>query len=575
MSGNYYEDGKNLNPERVPNTCEWFFGDDKFHQWRDNNVKSLLWVSAGPGCGKSVLSRALVDEKRLTLDPENSDVCYFFFKDGDKKRMHANNALCAILHQLFIQPRNKNLIKNALPSYENFPGDLSERTEELWRILVQCAESEEARLIVCVLDGLDECDEESQQHLLDLLEQHYLEGIQNRPTNLKFLITSRPYVSLEDRFSRFSAACMYLRFNGDDKSEQISQEVSLVIDAKLEELTVGFEIDDRHAISQRLKSTQHRTYLWLHLIFGIIKQSRPNYGRRVDMEDLLSSLPSQVSDAYEKILARSTHPRRTELLLQIVLAATRPLTLEEANYALALALSSQGKQFETHAELSTALWPKDTFQSLVTNMCGLFISVYKSQLFFIHHTAREFLISRTGKLGAWQGRLDVTKSHSVVSLACLQFLFLFDIKGPDLGPTANDTEGDDLIHMLHSRYGLKYGFLAYSGENWPFHFISQDSANIQQSRDKARRLCSKSDRASVWAPGYLAQRNQHYSNWTDLALASLCGLQVVVEDMMSTGEIDVDQYIHGFGTALTAASGNGHEEVVNLCGTTGHMTTGV
>lgn len=75
-----YEDYKDFNPERVPGTCEWFFKDDRFYKWRDSNTSSLLWVSAAPGCGKSVLSRALVDEQKLSTNVTTSSVCYFFFQ---------------------------------------------------------------------------------------------------------------------------------------------------------------------------------------------------------------------------------------------------------------------------------------------------------------------------------------------------------------------------------------------------------------------------------------------------------------------------------------------------------------
>lgn len=57
-----YEGYKDFNPQRVEGTCEWFFNDDRYLKWRDSSISSLLWVSAGPGCGKSVLSRALIDE---------------------------------------------------------------------------------------------------------------------------------------------------------------------------------------------------------------------------------------------------------------------------------------------------------------------------------------------------------------------------------------------------------------------------------------------------------------------------------------------------------------------------------
>lgn len=71
--------------------------------WRDNEAARLLWVSASPGFGKTVLARTLIDERKLqsTNNAIQPALCYsFFFKEGDGSRMHATNALCAMLHQL-------------------------------------------------------------------------------------------------------------------------------------------------------------------------------------------------------------------------------------------------------------------------------------------------------------------------------------------------------------------------------------------------------------------------------------------------------------------------------------------
>ena len=52
-SGIDYESQKNQNPVRVPNTCLWTLQNPKYLEWRDNNTKRLLLISADPGCGKS------------------------------------------------------------------------------------------------------------------------------------------------------------------------------------------------------------------------------------------------------------------------------------------------------------------------------------------------------------------------------------------------------------------------------------------------------------------------------------------------------------------------------------------
>jgi ankyrin repeat domain-containing protein 50 len=125
---------------------------------------------------------------------------------------------------------------------------------------------------------------------------------------------------------------------------------------------------------------QHRPYLWLHLTFDIIEQSPSEYGRLSDIETLLSNLPFQVSKAYERILSRSKNQTQTKILLQIILAAARPLTLDEANIALTLALRKQ--RFAIHAALKSEMWPREprnSFKSIVKNLSGLFINVYDSK----------------------------------------------------------------------------------------------------------------------------------------------------------------------------------------------------
>ena len=80
--GSDYKSDKNLVSKRIPGTCEWFFEDERFLEWRDSGTSRLLWVSAGPGCGKSVLARALIDERKVCTNTTPSTICYFFFKDG-------------------------------------------------------------------------------------------------------------------------------------------------------------------------------------------------------------------------------------------------------------------------------------------------------------------------------------------------------------------------------------------------------------------------------------------------------------------------------------------------------------
>jgi hypothetical protein len=92
-----FEFSKNKNPERSPGTCEWFLQHPSYQKWLNHISTPCLWVTADPGCGKSVLSIYLVDVY-TEITGGNATICYFFFKTGEENES-SNNALCALLYQ--------------------------------------------------------------------------------------------------------------------------------------------------------------------------------------------------------------------------------------------------------------------------------------------------------------------------------------------------------------------------------------------------------------------------------------------------------------------------------------------
>ena len=139
-------------------------------------------------------------------------------------------------------------------------------------------------------------------------------------SKLKFLITTRLYDYLEASFFRkYSDTIAYSRLDGDNESTKINQEINLIIDASMDDIAGDFVPEHRTKIAECLKSMDHRTYLWLHLTINIIQQSPCEYGRLSDVENLLSELPAEISEAYETILSRRKKENDTEILLQIIL----------------------------------------------------------------------------------------------------------------------------------------------------------------------------------------------------------------------------------------------------------------
>lgn len=325
-----YVFNKDKNPVRVAGTCEWFSSHSNFRAWMQND-SSLLWVSADPGCGKSVLARYLVDDRLEEELSASQKVCYFFFKDDDKIHRSAIHALCAILHQLLLQDsellRHFNFDVTSLPSFG-----------ELWEVLTRCARETS---IICVFDALDECEESSRETLIKHVSMYY--GSYAHPMrNLRIILTSRPWNSISDSLfyrTNLDKEAIHLMGESQDEQGQISIEIGLVINARLLEFKnfrkwKGIDDDAYSILQQRLDSIHNRTYLWVALIFSEL-QKRAGDAKRI-LLGIIDTLPRSINEAYEKILSQTTDFDRTRKLMHIIVAAFTPLTTDELNIALSI-----------------------------------------------------------------------------------------------------------------------------------------------------------------------------------------------------------------------------------------------
>ncbi|KAN0079341.1 Ankyrin repeat-containing domain protein [Elaphomyces granulatus] len=171
-----YRERKERNPERIEGTCEWFMAHKLFRDWHESKSSTILWVSADPGCGKSVL----------------------------------RSALCYILHQLFKQKRIL----------------LSEEILEQFEIKEDFTD-ENAGEIVCLLDAIDECEDHGRSQLTQALCKLY-------GTRSNFNL-NRPYGEIRRGFQLLELPglpVVHLSGESDVEMKKISQEINVFIKAR-------------------------------------------------------------------------------------------------------------------------------------------------------------------------------------------------------------------------------------------------------------------------------------------------------------------------------------------------------
>ena len=463
LKTSHYEEHKNRNPPLHSGTGMWALHSSQFKAWQANTTNDLLWISADPGCGKSVLARSLIDSQ---LNTEDQSICYFFFKDNSEQN-DLSTALCALLHQLF--SHRPQLLRHAERAWDENGASLNRERGELWRIFRAAATDSSAGQVLCILDGLDECKLEESMDLIKVTSEFYHSSSQGRLAQscLKILITSRPYENIERQFGKYVVNLPHIRVAGELRNETIGAEIDIVCRAQIPLLAAELKLTDNVAglLERRLLESEQRTYLWLHLVIKEIRETLNRTER--GMAAVIDKLPLSVNEAYESILSRNREPETTRKLLSIVVAADRPLSLQEIDVALSIAEdeheASRYGDIEYHSQ---------NIEMRIRNLSGLFIYVSsESRVFLFHQTAKEFLLEnevvRTGmpNPNCWGGLLVEAQCHTFVAQICLRYLCFNDF---DDQPFA-DKELSFLGPELDALDGPELAFMDYAATNWSFH----------------------------------------------------------------------------------------------------------
>jgi nucleoside-triphosphatase THEP1 len=524
----------------------WFLNHPHFQEWKRKESGPLL-VSADPGCGKSVLAKYLVDH----VLAESSTVCYFFFKDQVQNTVR--EALCALLHQLFSQ--KPSLLAHAMKQYDKDGNGLVNSISSLWTVLGNAVQDANAGSTTIVLDALDECAESETKDLMRSLEIQ-VRNSELSNAKLKLFMTSRPYEHVVSNLHSLSEAFPCIRIPGEDESEIISQEVNCVIQYRVDQFAKEKRLTDeiKACLEEQLLKMEHRTYLWVYLVFDYLgkafndsKIKRTTKG----MASEFSKLPENVDQAYEQILNKSRDRSIVQKALAIILAATRPLTLSEMSIAIEVDESTKSiKDLDLEQE--------GDFKSRLRSWCGLFVSVYHGRIYFLHQTAREFLLAELllsrpiNKELQWHGFTTMQDAHTILAECCVRFLSFFDQGG---SVTTDRTQTVD-----------KNAFLEYSARFWGLHL--RESRICDDAEAAIAPLALKlSDPGAkvylVWSRMYWKVYLGDPGFRTTLMVACFFGHVAVAKRSLEEGA-DVNAQGGRYENALRAASFRGHEQVVRL-----------
>ncbi|KAL3440034.1 hypothetical protein BJX65DRAFT_315171 [Aspergillus insuetus] len=467
-SPNDYESFKERNPPHAQGTCEWFLTSEQYLQWRGAPRSSFLWLTADAGCGKSVLASTVVDKLRPT-EPA-AVVCHFFFRDDNKLQADGVSALQALLHQIL--SARATIPRTLAVEYDNKGEAALAHFQSLWKMFLGVV-ADGTTNIICILDGLDECESTTQALLATAFSARFerasvegqLVGPRKTPY-IKVFLTTRPLNAITTRLRKVECC----RMRGEEWHQCYGSDVQLVIDKSLSELVEEGLIKPatQHRLRQELLSQHNNTFLWVALV---MKQLQEDAGNGASEMELIATLrDNSIYALYAKFLNQCVEQCRNLSLvrcfLQIVVAAARPLSLEEMDYALSICADHKSTK-----DLTPYL--HSARESFLKRLGGSFVTFWGNKVRLIHQTAREFLLQTQDGLesdalkvfGPWYHSLQLDEAHGVLAQRCAWYLLLDDFTSVPI-PASSSAQDCELVRQKMIK---SHPFLHYASHYWHRH----------------------------------------------------------------------------------------------------------
>ncbi|KAM0446042.1 hypothetical protein ACHAO4_009487 [Trichoderma viride] len=435
--------------DRTPGTLNWFLRNALYQGWESADSPSGLWIQGSPGQGKTMLAKFILDtlEKSVRGSEIPSAVIYFFFYDQDESYRTAGAAMRSLIEQiLHLAPDAFQIVSQ---TFDIESSDISDNS--LRDILKSLLQISEFSTIYCVIDGLDECQNDaSRKMLLDLITSSRRPLLTRKSGSgpmLKILLTSRPTVDIHGEL--YHLPNIQLKANHED--------LEIFIKIKVHDLR--FHEDLKQKAIHLLSSRVEQTFLWISIVLKRLKVATPLLSE-AGMEEMINESPSDLEKLFENIISRIKEAKdiTAQKLLIWAVYGRRPLTLAELEEAIAVQDDSTSKD-------STKKYSVALTESGVTTATGVILEIIDGKIHLVHQSVKDFLL-KSGHLAEFA---FCTGLHPTSYLAnvCMTYLCFTDIVGSS--PCRND-------EFLNER-NVQHPFLQYAARHWYRHLEPKDDIN--------------------------------------------------------------------------------------------------
>ncbi|KAJ5678667.1 Pfs NACHT and Ankyrin domain protein [Penicillium macrosclerotiorum] len=411
-------------------TCEWILRTEELNAWLgsgltvgpERQTAQVLWLHGPPGTGKSMMAVYLAENLPTGLSTADGETLVYFFCDsGFDTRKTATSVIRGLLYQLV--ERHEKLYDYLLPKYNTRGAELFTSFDALWDIFIAMIADPITGRTYCIIDALDECDRESQNLLLQQLEESFQS--QKVSPHLRILVTSRPYSEIRETLQSFP--------NKDLATfPQRQKDMDLFIDEKINDLAERKNYTEKikTQIREIFREKSEGTFLWIGLAYEELKDIPSHRVIRA-----LQSMPQGLIKLYTKLLEMALEQSELSAdeirhLLICVALSSRPLTVSELSEACQLHLDEDDR--DTRLQF--------TYEYIES--CRLMIIVQDKKVLLLHKSIKDYLVGDSSK-----HFIQKSEGHALLAYRSI----------------------DLLIRQFHSENRPYTPFLDYAAQEWANH----------------------------------------------------------------------------------------------------------
>ncbi|KAL7805230.1 hypothetical protein V8C44DRAFT_352281 [Trichoderma aethiopicum] len=512
-------------------TCSWFLEHLTYLTWLNAGGSStshgILWLAGKPGAGKSTIMKFLYTHLRQAQDDSTSAILSFFFHArGELLEKSTTGMYRSLLLQLLETfPDLQSVFDDfSLVPKDNHACPPMNVIRKLFHNAVLLLNT---RTLTCIIDALDESDEQQVRDMVNYFEDLGREAIKHN-IQLRICFSSRhyPYISIQDA----------LRLTLEDQKGH-GQDMERYVKSRLKGSPDLFG-DVQAQVLQKAAGV----FMWVVLVVSILN-AEFDRGRIFAVRKRLQELPVGLSDLFKNILRRDNENMQELLLcLQWILYAKRPLRPDEFYLALVSDESALERLFLGGRRATLRKFP--LLEYAVSHM------LYHADMAAHEIPQHEFL-----------SRLAVPHFITLSSLIVAEY---------DLLPASSDASlvyilaAEGLSNLIRALWPLPASQLDVPGGQYRYPLFA---ALIHGHRDAVRALlgCDASSTnegelmtSMRFEVEYAVNRSQTPLHW-----AVTNNWQSTVRQLLQMGAF-IDARDRNGNTALLLSLFHGHEEIAEL-----------